>query len=417
MRFLFRLLLFFAFFLPFGCIALVWLALSTQPAVPESANLSHLDIARAEAILKQNDPRYFMPGTINNININEHDLNLAANYLLHRAGHGGARIHIKENAMQVEGSIKLPVIPMPTYLNIWLAIEESEGKPEITKLKLGTLTVPAIMANLLVREFLSSTKQTREYQLASSVIQQFNLQPERLNMQYQWRPDQLGELGRHFVSGADPTVLSAYHAHLMELQSTGVAMVGSATNVLKLMFDFAQKRSVNGDPIAENRALLLVLGAWASGHGMSTLVPTENRHPWRFSLSLEQRIDLAQHFLTSAAIAAGADITLSNAVGVFKEVSDSKGGRGFSFTDITADRAGTRFGELATASPETARWVQKTLSKGLQEKDIMPLAGDLPENMPEKEFKRRFGDVGSSAYQAMMGVIEQRIAACKLYKD
>jgi len=27
--------------------------------------------------------------------------------------------------------------------------------------------------------------------------------------------------------------------------------------------------------------------------------------PWRFSLSLEQRIDLAQHFLTSAAIAAG----------------------------------------------------------------------------------------------------------------
>ncbi|WP_124947072.1 hypothetical protein [Sulfurirhabdus autotrophica] len=395
---------------------LIWLALSSKPAVPESANLSHLDIARAEAILRQNNPRYLVPGTLHSITINQQDLSLAANYLLHRTGHGGARIDITENAMQVESSIKLPAIPIPTYLNVWLAVEESEGQPEITKLKLGSLTVPTFMANLIVHELLTSTKQTREYQLAHSVIQQFNLQPDRLNMTYQWRPDQLGELSRHFISGADSTILLAYHAHLMALQSTGTAMSGSAANMMKPMFKFAQARSIMGDPIAENRALLLVLGAWASGHGMSTLVPTEIRHPWRFSLTLEQRIDFAQHFLTSAAIAAGADISLSNAVGVYKEVSDSKGGSGFSFTDIAADRAGTRFGELATASPENARRVQKLLSEGVQEKVIIPRVGDLPESMPENVFKQRFGDVGSAIYLSQMAVIEKRIADCKLYK-
>lgn len=415
MRFTLRLLLFFLLILPFASVLLIWLALSSKPAVPESTNLSHLDIARAETILKQNNPRYLVPGTLHSITINQQDLSLAANYLLHRTGHGGAHIDITENSMLVESSIKLPTIPFPAYLNVWLAVAESEGQPEITKLKLGSLTVPSFLANLIVREILSSTKQTREYQLANSIIQQFKLQPDTLNMTYQWRPDQLGELSRHFISGADTTLLYAYHAHLMALQSTGASMTGSAANMLTPMFKFAQTRSIKGDPVAENRALLLVLGAWASGHGMSTLVPAEIRHPWRFSLTLEQRVDSAQHFLTSAAIAAGADISLSNAVGVYKEVSDSKGGSGFSFTDIAADRAGTRFGELATSSPEAARRVQKLLSEGTQEKVIIPRVGDLPENMPENVFKQRFGDVGSPVYQAQMEVIEKRIANCKIY--
>jgi len=40
---------------------------------------------------------------------------------------------------------------------------------------------------------------------------------------------------------------------------------------------------------------------------------------------------------------------------------------------------------------------------------------DLPEYMPEAEFKRRYGGVGAPAYKQMMQDIERRVAACALY--
>jgi hypothetical protein len=52
----------------------------------------------------------------------------------------------------------------------------------------------------------------------------------------------------------------------------------------------------------------------------------------------------------------------------------------------------------------------------LKESDLMPEIADLPEYMPEAEFKRRFGGVGAPAYKQMMQDIERRVAACALYR-
>jgi hypothetical protein len=100
---------------------------------------------------------------------------------------------------------------------------------------------------------------------------------------------------------------------------------------------------------------------------------------------------------------------------VYKEIADSRGGSGFSFNDIAADRAGTRFGELA-ANIATAKKLQQRLVAGVTEKDLMPATADLPEFMQEAEFKRRFGGVDAPEYKKMMANIERRIAALSLYK-
>jgi len=52
----------------------------------------------------------------------------------------------------------------------------------------------------------------------------------------------------------------------------------------------------------------------------------------------------------------------------------------------------------------------------VREFDIMPAVRDLPEFMPEAEFKRRFGGIGAPAYKRMMDDIERRIAALPLYR-
>ncbi|MGV7235377.1 MAG: hypothetical protein ACQ9ET_03880, partial [Nitrosomonadaceae bacterium] len=89
---------------------------------------------------------------------------------------------------------------------------------------------------------------------------------------------------------------------------------------------------------------------------------------------------------------------------------DSRTGSGFSFNDIAADRAGTKFGERAVASEDLAQQLQRRVASGLIDSDLMPHWSDLPEFMPEVEFKRRFGGVGAPAYKQMMQKIDQRVS-------
>jgi len=90
---------------------------------------------------------------------------------------------------------------------------------------------------------------------------------------------------------------------------------------------------------------------------------------------------LAQHFLISAGIAAAGGSRLADAVGLFKELDDSRSGSGFSFTDLAADRAGVRFAESATG-PNAAR-LQGLLADKAEESLFMPRVRDLPEFMPK----------------------------------
>src|SRR5262249_46081018 len=113
------------------------------------------------------------------------------------------------------------------------------------------------------------------------------------------------------------------------------------------------------------------------------------------------------------AIAAEAGSPLADAIGLYKEVDDSRGGSGFSFNDIAADRAGTRFGVLAVQQP---RKLQAMLAAGAKERDFMPDVSDLPEFMQEAEFKRRYGGIGAPAYNKVMADIEARIASRSFFR-
>jgi len=83
---------------------------------------------------------------------------------------------------------------------------------------------------------------------------------------------------------------------------------------------------------------------------------------------------------------------------------------------LAADKAGTRFGEIATASPENARQVQKAMLNIKDYTDFMPDPRDLPEHMDEDEFKQRYQSVNSPAYQEILKLIDARIAASPIYQ-
>jgi hypothetical protein len=417
MRLLFRLSLLLLLITPLALAAAVWFGLDPQPRVLQGAKLSHQDIARARAILQRNDPRQLPAGTRHRLVLNPQDLNLAANYLLRRFD-GAAALMVETRVAYLDASLRIPRLPLRPYLNLSVELHEDDPAPRLTGLRIGEIQVPDPMARWLLRTALKMLGHGRGADLAMASVQQLTLRPSHVSLLYEWRPELLDAVREDLLPADQQQAIAAYYQELATLHGAGQSRRGSLPDALKPLFALAQQRSQARDPVQENRALLAVLGAWAGGRGMDRLLPAEHQ-PGRlrgFGLQLQRRTDFAQHFLVSAGLAANGDSLLSDAVGLYKEVRDSQHGSGFSFTDIAADRAGTRFGELASAGPEQARTVQQLLASGIAEQQLMPAARDLPEHMSASEFERRFGGVDSPAYRRMMADIEDRIARLPLYR-
>ena len=395
----------------------VYFALSETPLVTRQAALSHADIARAKSVLQKNDPRSLPAGAHRTIEIAAKDLDLAANYLLQRFADAKAHISLADGALNAVMTVRVPHLEGRGYLNVAASATAEGGRPRIAALRVGRIPVPEMLSNYALRRLLDDLAQQSSHQLGGDLVQDMKLFPDRLQLTYRWNPALIDQARDTLLSGSDREALRFYHDQLVTLQSNRVGKQGSLVKLLQPMFAAAIVRSRGRDPAAENTALLTVLGAWAVGHNLARLIPGDLARPSRFRLRLHRRTDLAQHFLMSAALAARGDATLSNAVGLFKEIDDTDHGSGFSFTDIAADRAGTRFGALATASTDDARQVQQRLAAGFTELDIMPTVNDLPEHIRGDAFKQRFGHVGSPAYQAVMDVIERRISASTLYRN
>ena len=196
----------------------------------------------------------------------------------------------------------------------------------------------------------------------------------------------------------------------------GMARTTSLTSVLVPMLQFAEERG--GDPAEENQAAILVTTMYTMGISVPRALGLPRGtvpRPGRHRLTLSERRDFAQHFLVSAALTVSAGSSLADAIGLLKELDDSQGGSGFSFTDIGADRTGVRFAELAIANAETAAELQRLVAQQPNESLFMAEFRDLPEYMEEAEFLRRFGGVDEPRYNAMIEEIEQRIDAMPLF--
>jgi hypothetical protein len=422
MRLLFKLTFWLTVLSTVSVVVIAWFSLEQQPLIVHTSELSHKDIARAKRIIKKNDPRRMGAGTEQEVHISERDLNLAANYLIQQTARmkGAIQAQVRNGETQISGSIEIPDFSFRPYLNISLTVTDVAGRPQVSDLRVGQLGVPDKIAEVLIREAIAKFYKRNQIEFSEDIIKGVEFTDGQLAVSYVWQPSILHRARDILVVHGEQEATVAYFNKLVALQARNEAQKGSLAGVLQPLFSLAQRRSqsAGADPVAENSALLLVLGAWALNQGMDQLVPREDqqREIKNFNLALNRRVDLAQHFVVSAAIASSGDAILANAVGLYKEVSDSKGGSGFSFADLAADRAGTRFGEEATRSPESARRIQQLLASGVTESDIMPTSKDLPEKLNAAQFKRRFGAIGSRDFNRLAKEIERRVAACSVYR-
>jgi hypothetical protein len=211
--------------------------------------------------------------------------------------------------------------------------------------------------------------------------------------------------------------LRAYHERIVAI-SEKLPPSASLAELLAPMMALASERSAVSSPADENRAALIAMAIYVNGWNPAILVPDARSWPRarHRSLRLAGRHDLAQHFIVSAVIAAAGGTPVAAAAGLYKELSDARDGSGFSFSDIAADRAGERFGALATESDASARTMHQRTAAGLRDADVMPSIAGLADNMTEAEFQRRFGGVGAVTYNNVIQDITKRVLALELYK-
>lgn len=393
---------------------LATLALEDTATVERSDTVSPWVVARARWLLRYNDPRALARDQVRKVGMPTTDLDQLINYAVSRHAGGRSRLSLKKDAATLQISLTLPdnavTRRLGRHLNLQLELGARDGRLAPLGARIGALQVPGAVLAVLYGPAATLAGYGEELALVERTVQRVTLEPRRAVLTYAWQPELLdrarevasNEASRAALKTAQ-TRLAALLAFRPELQRAALPAV-----LNPLLQEDLDREAV--------RATLLVMAARLAGRKLDVIIPEAAGWPPvpPAVLSLHGRVDWAQHFIVSAAIAAWAGEPLADAIGLYKELADSQGGSGFSFGDLAADRSGTRFGELASSDRD---WLHKLLRTRPRDEDLMPPAADLPEGLSARAFRERFGSIDSPAYREFVDGIESRIAALPAYRD
>jgi hypothetical protein len=407
--------LLFALTLPLAAVyGLYRLAVTERPQVVQHQGLGPAEIERGRSIYRQFFPVWPTSEPVRRIHLTAQDLDLGLNYLLGHTGQGYARSRLSEGELRLDLSLRLQPPLHGRYLNLGLAFAAEGPRLRLSRLWLGPLPLPQGLARPLLERVLTSSPAGEHLALFEGMLREVRLGPDRIDLTLAWEPASVRaaiDVAGRQLAGVQPEQLAAYRQHLQGLAARRPPPDFGA--VMGELFALARQRSAQGDAVAENRALLIALAEAANGLRLG--LPGARALPLG-EMSLAGRGDYVQHFTLSAALAAIAGEELADRAGLYKEVRDTHGGSGFSFSDLAADRAGARFGMRATVSEAEARRVQALLAGGRDTALYLPEVRDLPEFLPGAVFEGRYGGVGGAGYTRVLEEIERRIAALPLHR-
>lgn len=407
-----------------GIVALVLAMVEQEPLLADAGPMSVNDLREARGFLAISDPRRLADGDSSAVTLREYDVELLLDYLLSQREGGKSRVELREGVADIALSAKLPDNPLGPYLNLQVELGQWADQLVLQQLRIGGVTVPGGLADALMRQVHRQlVRRVPEYEAALQAVNGYAISNGQLSVNYQWQPallEQISSRGSELLVSEEQRERLMAHAGNLAATAADPALprVISLSAFIGPMFRFAQQRG--GDPVEENRAAILAMAMYILGIDVPRMLgaadaalPQSERH----LLRLSGRHDFAQHFLIAAGLTVSTGTDIADSIGLLKEFDDTnEGGSGFSFTDIGAHRTGIRFGELATASPASARVMQEQLAAPAADETLfMAEFRDLPEALSDAEFKQRFGSADHPAYKKIMADIEQRIDNMPLF--
>ena len=374
MRWVFRAVFLILILIPVSIVGAAYMAIEKQPLIQRDVKLTPEEVQRAKKLFQEHDPRKLQDGQIKTMTVSQKDLSLASNYLVHLFGHGGSMVTVTDGYLLSKATVRLPKNPVGEYINVDLGVAETQDLPHLSHLRIGQLVIPKWFAEKGIQFALNQAYEQTDAPTAGKVIHNVAIDRDQVQVTYQWNTKITDVVRNAMVSSDDQERLKAYHQRLTQVTAAiGDRSKISLITLMKPLFALAQERSKTGNAIQENRAIILVLADYINGRGLRRIAPDSENwpQPIRHKVTLADRKDFSQHFIISAALAMEGGNLISNAIGLMKEVDDSRGGSGFSFTDLGADKAGTRFGQQLTDSTSASQ-IQQRLAQSIREQDFMP---------------------------------------------
>lgn len=391
------------------------LALQGAPSVAPRADVSPQDVDRAVALARRHDPRRAPNGQLRRVVLTERDVDLLLHHAVRRfLPAAETRVSLQAGRARVEASLPLP---LGRWLNLQVGLRQDRGLPAIDALRIGHLPLPPALALPALLAYAERRGVQTDELRAIGLVERVAFSSRAVRVSYRFDADTADRLRAALVPSLDQQRLRAYQERLADLTQAVDGIEVSLGALLRPLFKLAAARTAaGGDAAAENRAALLTLAFFTNHRPLGLMLPAA--YEWRrvkpLYVTLHGRPDTAQHFTVSALLAAEAGTPLADAVALWKEMADARrGGSGFSFNDLAADRAGTRFGELAVAGADE---LQRRAAAVRDEAEIIPATDGLPEFLSEAEFEARYGGVGGFGYTLLLRDIDGRIEALPLLR-
>ncbi len=364
--------------------------------------------------------------------VSEEEINSVFSFMHRGMNRLDGAVDVIPKRINVTASLKIPHTPFGEYINVRFAIFPSDQGLEIANVSVGKIVIPGSVALHAGRLFVDLILGKKTGSLAVDTVEAVSINAQKVTLKLRPMQDwkeritrvkkQIKSLRDSVALLGDPLLVRIYYEKLIEIdQNLPAKKPVSLASYIGPLFELAQKRT--GLPEEENQAAILALAMFL-GHGIEESFIGPVRTPEmkkykrsRRKVSLGSRTDLRLHFLVSAFLKILSDRGISHTVGEFKELMDSrKGGSGFSFIDLAADRAGVSFAEMATNRSGGARRTQKHLAREIQEKMFFPDITDLPEGLTQSEFERFYQNVESNEYRALVRAIDKCIARLPVYR-
>ena len=400
-----------------GGLALPIVLLEDQPVVEGVGRLDTARVARLRALLREYGPGRQRNGDEKTLTLSADELSVLLTTLAHGLD-GTARVQISEESLRARLSYRVPANPLGRFVNVDVALQETGEIPDLERLTIGRITLPLALGRWLLRHGIDAACRALGASDVESMVREVRMRDGAVSVRFEWRDEVANAVRLQFIPADEQARMRAFAERLAEV-TAGQHGVVALPDVTAPLFALAAERAAKGsDPIADNRAAMMVLVLYLTGRHASQVLPQADGWPVakRLSVRVHRRVDLVEHFMVSAVLAATGGEAMADALGVSKELGDARSGSGFSFVDLLADTAGTRFGQRATDSPASARKLQKLAAAAAEEGDWVPSPKGLREQMTEAEFKARYGGVEGQAFRDAVSDIEKRLAASPLYR-
>ncbi len=416
-----------------GFLATVLLSIESAPLPFEPAELTTHDRTRLTRLIRSHSPRAVPPGRTRTLTLTGRDIDLLLAWGLSLGSQDRkARVELARDHARLRASIRLPVAGAePMYLNATIGgrvgIEGGRVRLDVTELQIGRAWIPRALLWLLSPGLSDRVTHDPRLKPVFDQIKDVEIAPSyvsatygRIDMPSGFRSDIFGDVG------PSEQVVAALRAQFEQIARIARDLPPPDQRFAAFIegaFRLAHERSQSGDPVVENRAAIIALGI-SLGHDIIgefvTALPYDAVPPGSLRLTrkvpLRGRVDWSRHFLVSAALAVLSTEGISYDIGILKEELDSAGGSGFSFADLAADRAGTRFGQAATRDEAAARAMQQRLMAGFDVDAFVPPMADLPEGLQEDRLQAEYGGTTGARYREMVGEIDGRIGGCEGYE-